>query len=276
MAAKFPISGQKDGFPEACFETNHSTRIAYIIFIIILSLAILFAIIFFVFILGTLAKHLGLPIPLVIAVYVLLCIFCIHWAWKIICYSLRFCIIYYPEYLQVGRGLVRCTFPYEDIDIIAMNVTNKISSVNIICGGTKARVFLVFTQTIECIDLLSHHCNNAIIIDTTGRVHLPQNPNNSAKTISSLKRHFKEKILMNLFCTFCFGSIAIWLTVQCLPKWWIGKFQLDKNECRLIEIIVSMYAISVVNIWLAWKSWKTFSYIRDKQKNIDIMGDPLQ
>jgi hypothetical protein len=276
MAAEFPTTGQKDDFPGACFETDRSTRIAYIIFVSILSLTILSAIIFFAFNLGALAKRLGLPFPLVVAVYVLLSIFCVHWVWKIICHKLRFCIIFYPQYLQMGRGLVRCAFPYEDIDIVAMNLMKKVSSINIICGGAKARVFLILAQSIECFQLLIRHCKNGIIIDPTGIVHLPRNPNNPSKTFSSLKKHFKEKILLNLLCIFCFGSIAIWLTVECLIIWCIGKFQLDANECRLIEIIVSMYVISVVNIRLAWKSWKTFSYIRDKQNNIDNMGAPLQ
>jgi len=155
-------------------------------------------------------------------------------------------------------------------------MTKKVSYINIICEGRKARVFLVFTKTIECFRLLIHHCNNAIIIDSAGNIHLPQNPNNPVKTISSLEKHFKEKISMNLLCTFGFGSIAIWLTVQCLIIWWIGKFQLDEFKFRLIVSILGLYAINLVNIRLAWKSWKTFSYIRDKQKNIDITGDPLQ
>jgi hypothetical protein len=275
MAAEFPITGRMNDFPEACFETNRSTRIAYIIFAI-LSLTILFLIVFLGFILNALANRLGLPLPFVLAVYVLLCINCIHMAWKIICYRLRFCITLYPQYVQVGRGLVRRIFSYEDIDIVAINVINKVSAINISCGGTKARVFLVSTQSLECFRLLTHHCNNAIILDTIGGVHFPENPKNPAKTISAIKRHFKETLLMNLLRALCFGSIGIWLTIQCIQNLWMGNFQLNVFEFRLIIGIVLMYAVSVVNVWLACKSWKTFSYIRDKQNNIDIMGDPLQ
>jgi hypothetical protein len=276
MDADYPLSGQKDDLPEACFETNRSARIAYIILAILISLAFLFTIIPISFTLNAFANGIGIPIPLVIASYVLLCFFCIHWAWKIISNRLRFCIIFHPQYLQVGRGLVKCTFPYEDIDIFAMNVTKDSSYIKIICGGAKTRVILISKHSIECLRLLTHHCNNAIFIDTAGSVHLPLNPNNPTKIISSLKRYFKNKILMHIFCIFCFGSIAIWLTVQCLLIWRIGQFQIDIKEFHLIVIIASMYAISMVNIWQAWKSWKTFSYIRDKQNNIDIMGDALQ
>jgi hypothetical protein len=276
MIAETPLSGQEDDIPEACFETNRSTRTAYIIFVIILSLPILFAIIFLGFMLRALANNLGLPIPVLIAVYVLFCALCIHRVWKIICHKLCFCIIFYPQRLQAGRGLVRCTFPYEDIDIISMNVINKDSSISIICGHAKARVFLVITQSIECFRLLSQHCNNAVIIDATGSVHLPQNPNNPVKTISSLTRHFTEKISTNFIYACFWGGIAIWFTIECLANWRMGIIQLNIFDLhRLIITIVCGYAGTVVCVWRIYKSWKTFIYIRDKQTNINNLNEFL-
>jgi hypothetical protein len=275
MAAEYPTINRNGDLPEACFETNISTRLTYILFVLFVSITVVSIVVFLGFILNGLAIRLAAPVPLIIACYVLICILSIHWLWKMICHELRFYIVFYPQYVQIGRGWVRCKFPYDDIDIIAVNVRKDASSIKINSGGTKSRVFLVAPHLAECFRLFTNRCNNAVIIDPSGMEHLPHNPKNPAKTFHVLKRHYRNKLLIHLFCSFVFGALAICITLEIFAMWRMGQFQLDKFDIRLFEIIICMYVVSAVNIWLTWKSWKLFSYIHDKQKNINDMDNTL-
>ena len=107
---------------------------------------------------------------MVVATTVLIAFFIVLFQQRVVP-GLRFCLILYPNHLQIGRGLAKRLFLYQETDRIHVS-TDK--SVLVGCDKTAAIVFLASQERGECVRLLRLFCHNAVFVDEHSRVHLPE------------------------------------------------------------------------------------------------------
>lgn len=136
----------------------------------------------------------------------------ILWRWAVS--RLRFCLIFYSDYLQVGRGLAKLVFPYDSVEIISLPLTvDEGTFVRVKCGIKSAKVHLSTQEVLECLSLLREYCVNAIFIDSKGREHPPENPSDYDRPLRVLERIYKRRL------PFCI-VLGLWFAGVCLASVW--------------------------------------------------------
>jgi hypothetical protein len=244
-----------------CFETCRSRKRDRKIFAVFLSLTLPILAIIFPFALVGLAADLGLPLLPAIVVAGVVAIWALWKCYKFIVSTMRFCIIFDDSHLQVGRGLAKSVFPYEDIDIVYVQAA---PIVTVRSRRKTASVWLAEREVLLSAFSLRALCHNAVFVNANIQSPplLPTNPSDPDKTLRGLEGHYTRRTLI--------GGLAIcyflWITailISVLIQWQNGNMLL---RVVLQELLLDLF-IGIVLITfggIAWRSWRTARTIRGK------------
>jgi hypothetical protein len=178
---------------------------------------------------------------------------------------LRFCIKLFPQYLQIGRGLVQRVFLYEDVDLISLH--DK-SSIILRAGKDKTKTVLPTESLRVCLKTLQAICPNAVIVDFDGTEYLPQYPTLPDKTLLALERRFSRKATLYILCAIWFG---IFLIGHCgvIIYWYRGDIKPDNHAILGLCICTPAYVIMVfTGIKMAIASLRNASEIHTKRSAV--------
>ena len=265
------------------FETKAGTRFADRLYALVLSAALFPLAVFLPFGLALLlADEAGLPVTAVISVAVVIVLLCIRASWKLAVSKLRYCVVFHPDYLQVGRGLARCDLFYEDVEVISLPQTrNQGDWVKVRCGMTTAKVNLTPHDMAECASLLRYCCPNAIVIDEEGREHFPERPTRVDQALLTAERHYRRNTWIFAACG-CFIACYVIGAVHVLTRWWNGNLQLDGFDlAKVISWLVLTFGATCCFAMLSWKSLRTVRRIRLTRRgsymlDLDLQGQTKQ
>ena len=204
------------------------------------------------------AGEIGLPILPAIAIAGFVAILAIKKCWGWILLPLRFCMIFHPDHLQIGRGLAKCSFSYQDIGLLFLI---RAPIVKVGCNNTTVSVWLTPEHKAVCFTILRHLCRNAVLVDERARSHLlPPNPTHPHTTLAALEGHYKRRALIGVL----FMGYLLWLVVMLiwgLMQWQNGNVLLRALlQDILLETLVGFILITVGGI--TWQSWRTAREIR--------------
>jgi hypothetical protein len=275
--ANEPGSDLENGLREIRFETDRKVRILDKGYGMLLAATLFPTIVFFGIGIGLLAVENGLPIPLVIASISTLCLLSLRWGWAAIIYRLRFSVLFLADHLQVGRGLARCSFAYDDVEMVSLPHRNEAGSwVTLRCGGTTARVALSTRKRVECFQMVGLRCRNAVMVDEEGKVHLPPNANRPEQTLVSLERHYRTKMWRFAYAASfagCMFSGHAWT----LTRWMLGEIQ-PKNgsDIGFLCVGVPLFGFATaISVWELGKAWQTALRVR-KERSVFASSDRAQ
>ncbi|MCD4726083.1 MAG: hypothetical protein K8R46_00335 [Pirellulales bacterium] len=244
--------------PLVCYETGRSRRIEARLYALFLALAI--SLITFVPSAAILFQEVKLPLALAITLAGLLVLLALTLCRNWILSGLRFCIVFFPDHLQMGRGLARRSFAYEDVDILYA-LPGPIFKVR--CGKRTAAVFLDVHHKNVCLIHMRHFCPNAVVIDAKSCTLFPANPTRPEKIAAAVEGHFLRKAWIGSFASVYFACICIVLAWG-LIDWWKGNVLVGMLLGDvLLRFMVCFLLITILKI--TWYSWRTAARIRRKR-----------
>jgi hypothetical protein len=243
-----------------CFETWHSRKREAKLFGTFLSLTLPILAVIMPLALVAVADEIGLPIVPAAVIAGLVAIFALWKCYNCILSTLGFCIIFHESHLQIGRGLAKRIFPYEDIEIVYLH---PVPIVKARCRGRTASVWLTERHRLLAAFALRDLCRNAVFVSAGARSHLlPTDPTNPKKTLQGLAAHYRRHALIGgLFICY-----LLWLTailIYGLMQWQNGNVVLR----ILLQEMLLHFFIGVVLITfggIVWRSWCTARTIRAK------------
>jgi hypothetical protein len=249
-----------------CFETDNKTKILdkfYAIFL--LSSLSLFSVCFSIG-LSVAAVEAGIPVIPVAAFFLIVALLGIRWSWKLAVSKMRFCIIFQPLSLQVGRGPARCIFPYEDIETVALTRFGRHGCCfKLICGRKKPRVYLNQQQSHDCYIFLRHYCCNALLVYGNVREYLPANPTRPDQTLAAMVNHYKKRMWICIIGIPLFGCFFVGYACAAVQSMQ-NKIQPDITEfVKALSQTVVFGFVFVCCFIGAWRSWRKSSDIQKKR-----------
>lgn len=212
----------------------------------------------------------GLPIVGVVA-----CIaFHVCWRWVFSQFS---CIAFCLDSLQVGRGLMRRHFRYDEVEAIELAEAPGRTSVIAIKEGRRiARVRLSDQDTESCVSLLRACCANAIFVQGRDEC-LPSNPTNYDKTISAIGSHWKRNACL-LLLAMVGSACLIAMFANHLVNWWNGNIQLKEVEvARAIgtTAMLGMFEVlGIIGIWRYWRMLRGLSHAGTDEESSETSFSP--
>jgi hypothetical protein len=132
----------------------------------------------------------GLP-PLIACVpAALFGMFVVRQGWWLTTAHLRFRISFGADTVEIGRGWLRRSFAYDEIETISLPEHNKRFGVVLEAGHKNAIIELEQRDEAICLAILRAKCSNAIVVDRSGREYLPPDPDRPLQSLAVLyKRH---------------------------------------------------------------------------------------
>ena len=220
-----------------CFETRRPTRIADKVLAFLLACGTFSLAIFVPFAVGRAAVDAGCPLIAAVAIGLVMVFVAVKFSWRLVLSKLRFCIVFHPECLQIGRGLAKCLIPYDDVETISLPLRNERGSwIKVGCRKYRARVILDPEQIRGCLSWLRQYSANAIVVDENGREHLLRNPHDADRTLDAMERYFRRKagvlVWAGCFCG-CLFVGQIWTFIQ----WWQGRLQIDPVHLEMMRFV---------------------------------------
>jgi hypothetical protein len=221
----------------------------------------------------------GLKLPFAFAVPVAAIVFLagLYCCKRLICAKLRFCVTFTPRSLQIGRGLARCDFNYEDVELIAFSHGNRGGCLRLErggylrlkCGRNAVRVFLPMQSLLKCADLVRQCCRNAVLVDFLGKERLPENPTRPEKSLATLEKFYRKKCLFFLFVALCLAGLFLWCMWE-LAQWWQGNVNAGVfRTAQLLRMTIAsplLLFLCPASVISSAKAWRTANEIRDKRR----------
>jgi hypothetical protein len=190
----------------------------------------------------------------------------------LLCYSmlprLQFCLVFFPDHVQFGRGLAKREFAYLDIEAIYLCAAPVI---RVRCGRKTGVVFLDNPNKPICLDLLQSFCPNAVLIDPGDHARLPGSPLDAEKALRAMERHYRRKGWRGAFGVGYFSALCAFL-IWCAFDCWKGNNVVARLVGgTLFHILVGIFA--VIFAGMAWNSWRTAAEIRRKRHEVAVSAD---
>jgi hypothetical protein len=240
-----------DGFP-IIYETPLWRRLKSIVFVLAIgTCCICFGIMFGVIIFA-IGIMLGLQqIPSIILGIIAL-LFFLHLAWKICAPKLRFNICLQEDYVELGRGILKKVFPYDQVDFIYMLEADEHEhGVGLERNGVGAFVFLSIEHELLCLNMLREKCNNAVSIDTWDHVYLPDKSDNPARVLWKLYRRKRGKIWATIYML-VFAEILTIAEIITICRFVMGdkNIPFDEMIVNFINLLMGLFASFGASIYL--------------------------
>jgi len=248
MATDIPTIDQNNCFPGGCFETPRSIRIEEKIFACIEFLCFIPIAIFFGIAAGFIIWLLFNIVWPACLFALFVGIFFIRIVWKGFLSRLCFYIQFHPDYLQIGRGLACCRFPYDLIEMISIrkNKLKKAIYVEIECMSKELDIYLQPNSLADCVSLLLKSCNNAIYVDIYGNEHLSACATHPDFTINNLKNHYIGKIMVWSLVAF-FSLMFDFHFCVTVCSWINGKFvAMDLYPLIMFVLLSGTGSVSII------------------------------
>jgi hypothetical protein len=152
-------------------------------------------------------------------------LFFLRIVWKGFLSHMCFSIQFYPDHLQIGRGLACCRFPYELVEMITVQKinSNKSIAIEIECLNKEVKVYLSPNSLADCVSLLCNSCKNAIYIDICGKEYLPIHTKRPDFILKNLRNHYLGRIIAWTIIFFLALFFDIHTCVM-MYAWMHGKF----------------------------------------------------
>jgi hypothetical protein len=207
-----------------------------------------------------------LPIPYGIGITCMVVAVVVRVLWRIIRPSLRFCIIFHRDHLQVGRGLAKCVFPYEEVEIVYLQSAPVVAFK---CRGAIVSVWLTDTDRLICNIALRQTCRNAsYVVCGTERYLLPTDPRTTLEGLAGYHRRRALGAGLGMCYFACLAIAAIWG----LTQWQMGNMLLKAAvEQVLVDALVGVVLLTLGG--MAWRQWRTAHAIRGKLVDVETIEE---
>ena len=172
--------------------------------------------------------------------------------------GLRFCVIFHRDYLQVGRGLVRRIFAYEEVDRVQ---AEREAGLRIGSGRNTTTVSLDSEEKADCIAVLRQCCPNALFVDEMGREHLPVSPTCPERTLTGIEHHHRRKAWLNALA-------------GCGAAYCAFHFGLKGRNVLIFGLFIGLCICLCLHA--AWRWWLIARAIRRKRIGLSASGDPTK
>ena len=181
-----------------------------------------------------------------------------------------FCIQFYPDHLQIGRGLACCRFPYELVEMITVQKTKrkKMIYIEIECLNKELKVYLSLGSLANCISMLLNSCHNAIYVDLHGKEHIYIHATRPDFVIKNLRNYYLGKIMVwslgfifSLYLDFHFCVILLF---------WIQGKIVAMDFPFLMSFILAFLSSSVVSFFVLIHYIKKSLYLSREIKRSKI------
>ena len=152
----------------------------------------------------------GCPLIAAVAIGLVMVFVAVKFSWRLVLSKLRFCIVFHPECLQIGRGLAKCLIPYDDVETISLPLRNERGSwIKVGCRKYKAQVILDPEEIRGCLSWLRQYSANAIVVDENGRERLPPTHANADRCLDAMEQYFRRKAGVLVWAGFFFGCLFV-------------------------------------------------------------------
>jgi hypothetical protein len=211
----------------------------------------------------------GLPIPYGIGITCLVVAAVARVLWRVIRPSLQLCVIFHRDHLQIGRGLAKCVFPYEEVEIVYVQSAPVVAFK---CCGTIVSVWLTDTDRLICNMALRQTCRNAsYVVCGTERYLLPTDPTDPRITLEGLAGYHRRRALGAGLGMCYFAWLAI-MAIWGLTQWQMGNMLLKAAlEQVLVDALVGTVLITFGGI--AWRQWRAARTIRGRLVDVETIEE---
>ncbi len=113
---------------------------------------------------------------------------------KAVACRLRLYVAFHRDRVQIGGGIVKRVFPYEEVELVALPQSGEKGDwIAVHCRGAFARIFPVTAWVSQVMVLLRGYCSNAAFIDRQGVVSLPTHPTSPDRSLTGLQRFYSRR-----------------------------------------------------------------------------------
>jgi hypothetical protein len=249
-----------------CFLTDWKVRYSNTLFYLVYMIGLILVLISIVVVLGFVLNNVNIPVwaCVIIGGGIILALFRFIYRGTIEC--LRFCIIFHPEHLQIGRGLTRINIPYGEVEMIGFPMEKGHSGVGVQYRGYPHVVLLPISAVNECMRHLRERCMNAIYVDYQGREHFPPNPNRPDFSIKIIYRHYRRVTYASLasfvFLSSLFIILFVYFIILCMKK-----MPTMNDIINLWHLLLS--GAGAITSWLVYRRYyRRLSYLVSKMNEI--------
>lgn len=247
------------------FETEGRVRLARKVFLVISILLISPLLAFGYFAMGIILTLFHLPLGVVIPMVLFVALITLRWICRRILLGFRFCIIFLPDHLQLGRGIARCCLRYDDVEIASLTRITPTSldaeyipanlGLHLQCGKRRFGVNLNSVKMGECVACIRRYCPNALFIDQEGQVHFPLNAKRAEQTLISLERYYRR---IAWECFALAGMVGA-LSLLTLTHWLPQRLNIHHGY------FLGGLSVAVVSAYEGWASWSKCAEIRNRR-----------
>ncbi len=190
---------------------------------------------------SAMAFFVGCPLPISVTLGFALGAYLMWLTWQIVAERLRFCLVFHPSFLQVGRGLVRSDYPYDGIEEVALPTQfDEAYGIGVRSGKMMASVYLTPDDSIRCFDLLKHTCRYAVFVDDQGKEHFPVSTDRPERAIRNRER-FHRRICIGTILALPGLLINNLSTVTLILGWYRGEIVMRNSEVVRECVVGTLY-----------------------------------
>jgi hypothetical protein len=138
--------------------------------------------------------------------------------WQLVTTPLRFRIVFGPDAVEIGSGLLGRRFAYDEVEAISMPEDNGGHGIALEDGANGAFVFLTPADEARCLLILRKRCKNAMLVDRSGEEYLPPSPDRPLVALDALYRRNRwlasgANVSIPFLGAFCIGNSGLLLSV---------------------------------------------------------------
>jgi hypothetical protein len=255
------------------FETEGRVRLVRKVFLVISILLISPLLALGYFAIGIILTAFHLSLWVVIPMVLFVALITLRWIFRRIFSGFRFCIIFLPDHLQVGRGTARCCLRYDDVEIVSLariaprsfdaQYTPANLDLRLQCGKRRVGVNLNSAKMGECVAYIRRYCPNALLVDQEGHVRFPLNAMRAEQTLISLERHYSRIAWESFALAGILGSLSVLTLTHWLPQ----RFNIHHGY------FFAGFSVAVVSACEGWASLSKCAEIRKKRMDAQQPAD---
>jgi hypothetical protein len=161
--------------------------------------------------------HMALRVPQAVSIGLAAIGWCmmVRLGWLTTTAPLRFRVALRRDTAELGAGLLKCVFPYDSVELIAV-ADEKEYGVGLDGGGWNAFVRLSPADEYACVGALRVRCSNALFVDRRGEDHVPAASTRPATPLGARYRRHRSLMFAAAYSSLLSGAIgSTWLAALC-------------------------------------------------------------
>ncbi len=205
--------------------------------------------------LALLAADAGVPTAHLVGGYLAVVFLALRAVWRSVVYRLRFCLVFRPGHLEVGRGWTKCELPFDEIDeVLVPGPEDKGCWIKIRSGKRLVRVVLSPRDVDYCFRLLMQLCRSAVVVDAKGEELVPVEPDRPERVLHTLQNRATRMALVMVAVTLFMAASTVGVAYVVL-QWRRGNIAVEGFDAVLVVgKAVILPAVTVVAAASAFSS----------------------